>query len=145
MILISLALAGYGDPVGGFPSDAERALVLWTNAARVDPGAYTGDYREGGCGLDDFSADEKRAKAPLYIDVALTETGRHAHYVLPAPSQFEKWEATFFNFEAPANFFHLRQPVLPPMSGRVVDCLASRSTSAEAVHACSAPVPHART
>ncbi len=77
MILISLALAGYGDPVGGFPSDAERALVLWTNAARVDPGAYTGDYREGGCGLDDFSADEKRAKAPLYIDVALTEAARY--------------------------------------------------------------------
>ena len=38
----------------------------------------------------------------VVIDVAMTETARLAHYVLPAPSQYEKWEATFFNFEFPA-------------------------------------------
>src|SRR5262249_7257215 len=32
-------------------------------------------------------------------------------------TQFEKWEATFFNFEFPANYFHLRRPVLPPPTG----------------------------
>jgi anaerobic selenocysteine-containing dehydrogenase len=53
----------------------------------------------------------------VVIDVAMTETARLAHYVLPTPSQFEKYEATFFNFEAPANFFHLRHPVLPPPPG----------------------------
>jgi hypothetical protein len=68
--------AGYGDPVNGYPSAAERALVLWTNAARVDPTAFTSDYRSGGCSTDDFSRDEKTAKAPLYIDVALTEAAR---------------------------------------------------------------------
>ncbi|GGM95223.1 putative oxidoreductase [Thermopolyspora flexuosa] len=53
----------------------------------------------------------------VVIDVAMTETARLADYVLPAPSQFEKWEATFFNLEAPANHFHLRRPVLDPPPG----------------------------
>jgi len=48
----------------------------------------------------------------VVIDVAMTETAKLADYVLPAPTQFEKWEATFFNFEFPSNFFHLRRPVL---------------------------------
>lgn len=50
----------------------------------------------------------------VVIDVAMTETARMAHYVLPAASQFEKWEATFFNMEFPTNFFHLRRPLLEP-------------------------------
>ena len=53
----------------------------------------------------------------VVIDVALTETAREAHYVLPAPTQFEKWEATFFNFDFPHNVFHLRQPLLPAPEG----------------------------
>lgn len=50
----------------------------------------------------------------VVVDVAMTETARYAHYVLPASSQFEKWECTFFNFEFPANFFHLRRPLFEP-------------------------------
>jgi anaerobic selenocysteine-containing dehydrogenase len=53
----------------------------------------------------------------VVIDVAMTETARRADYVLPASSQFEKWEATFFNFEFPANYFHLRHPVVEPLEG----------------------------
>jgi anaerobic selenocysteine-containing dehydrogenase len=53
----------------------------------------------------------------VVIDVALTETARHADYVLPAASQFEKWECTFFNLEFPANYFHLRRPLLDPAPG----------------------------
>jgi anaerobic selenocysteine-containing dehydrogenase len=51
------------------------------------------------------------------IDVALSETGRLADYVLPASSQFEKWEATFFTLEFPTNAFHLRRPILEPLPG----------------------------
>ena len=47
----------------------------------------------------------------------MTETARLADYVLPAPSQFEKWEATFFNFDFPRNVFHLRRPLLEPLPG----------------------------
>ncbi len=53
----------------------------------------------------------------VVIDVAMTETARLAHYVLPAASQFEKWEATFFNLEFPNNVFQLREPLLQPLPG----------------------------
>ncbi len=47
----------------------------------------------------------------VVVDVTLTETARLAHYVLPAASQYEKWEASGFNLEFPTNAFHLREPV----------------------------------
>ena len=53
----------------------------------------------------------------VVIDVAMTETARLAHYVLPAASQFEKPEATFFNFEFPRNEFHLRHRLFEPTPG----------------------------
>ena len=69
-------------------------------------------------------ADSRRMREALdalelvvVIDVAMSETARHAHYVLPAPSQFEKWEATFFTLEFPENVFHLRRPLLDPLPG----------------------------
>jgi anaerobic selenocysteine-containing dehydrogenase len=57
----------------------------------------------------------------VVIDVAMTETARHAHYVLPAASQFEKWEATFFTLEYPKNYFHLRAPLLDPLPGTLAE------------------------
>ena len=51
------------------------------------------------------------------IDVAMTETCRQVDYVLPASSQFEKAEATFFNLEFPDNLFHLRHPLFSPAKG----------------------------
>jgi anaerobic selenocysteine-containing dehydrogenase len=69
-------------------------------------------------------ADSQRTREALgaldtlvVIDVAMTETARLAHYVLPAATQFEKAEATFFNFEFPENYFHLRPRLLPPPPG----------------------------
>jgi anaerobic selenocysteine-containing dehydrogenase len=53
----------------------------------------------------------------IVVDVAMTETARLADYVLPAASQFEKPEATFFNLEFPRNTFHLRWPLLEPLPG----------------------------
>lgn len=69
-------------------------------------------------------ADSQRMREALraldfsvVIDIAMTETARQADYVLPAASQFEKAEATFFNLEFPRNAFHLRQPLFEPLSG----------------------------
>ena len=53
----------------------------------------------------------------VVVDVAMTETARLAHYVLPASSQYEKTEFTLFNFEFPTNYFHVRAGVLPPLAG----------------------------
>jgi anaerobic selenocysteine-containing dehydrogenase len=69
-------------------------------------------------------ADSQRMRQSLralecsvVIDVAMTETARQADYVLPASSQFEKAEATFFNLEFPRNGFHLRHPHFSPRPG----------------------------
>ena len=53
----------------------------------------------------------------VVVDVAMTETARLADYVLPAASQFEKPEATFFTLEFPHNDFHLRHPLMEPLPG----------------------------
>ncbi len=57
----------------------------------------------------------EKLELSVVIDVAMTETARHAKYVLPARTQFEKMEATFFNLEFPKNFFHLRHPISKPL------------------------------
>jgi anaerobic selenocysteine-containing dehydrogenase len=69
-------------------------------------------------------ADSKRMREALraldtlvVIDVAMSETARLADYVLPASSQFEKAEATFFNLEFPRNYFHLRKRLFPRPEG----------------------------
>ena len=53
----------------------------------------------------------------VVIDVAMTETARLADFVLPVATQFEKAEATFFNFEFPKNVFQLRPRLLEPPDG----------------------------
>src|SRR5262245_24226129 len=63
----------------------------------------------------------RRLALLVVIDVALTESAREAHYVLPAPSQFEKVEATYFNLEFPRNAFHFRHPVAPPLPGTLAE------------------------
>jgi len=91
-------------------------------------------------------ADSQRMREALakldmvvVIDVAMTETAREADYILPAPTQFEKWEATFFNFEFPRNFFHLRKPLFeapegvlpePEIHARLVEALGGVPTEA---------------
>lgn len=90
MELASLALlatvgAGYGVPVDGYPSKEERQLLLWTNAARVAPAEFEQEYLAGyePCSYDDFLPDEQIAKAPLYIDLDLTEVSRwHSEQML---------------------------------------------------------------
>ncbi|MEM9075212.1 MAG: molybdopterin dinucleotide binding domain-containing protein, partial [Myxococcota bacterium] len=70
----------------------------------------------------------------VVIDVAMTETAKLADYVLPASTQYEKAEATFFNAEFPKNYFHLRPALLEAPEGplpeaeihaRLVDALGA--------------------
>ncbi|MGK0288638.1 MAG: anaerobic selenocysteine-containing dehydrogenase [bacterium] len=52
----------------------------------------------------------------VVIDVAMTETTAMADYILPASSQYEKWEASFFNLTFPENSFQLRKPITEPLA-----------------------------
>jgi anaerobic selenocysteine-containing dehydrogenase len=65
----------------------------------------------------DFEAALQALDLLVVVDVAMTETARLADYVLPASSQYEKWEFTLFQFEFPTNHFHLRAALLPPLPG----------------------------
>jgi anaerobic selenocysteine-containing dehydrogenase len=49
------------------------------------------------------------------IDVAMTETARLSHYVAPALSAYEKWDATFFSWNWPEIYFQMRRPVVKPV------------------------------
>ena len=68
----------------------------------------------------------------VVIDIAMTETAREADYVLPTTTQFEKAEATFFNFEFPENYFHIRAPLFTPPQG-VLDEAEIHARIAEAL------------
>jgi anaerobic selenocysteine-containing dehydrogenase len=64
-----------------------------------------------------FRAAMRQLEVSVVIDVAMTETARQADYVLPAATQFEKAEATFFNFDFPDNVFQLRRRQFAPPDG----------------------------
>lgn len=77
LLIATFAFAGYGDPVDGLPSLDERRLFVWTNAARIEPGAFEDAYAEGGCSFDgDFSEDEKTPKNPVAWNADLNEAAR---------------------------------------------------------------------
>lgn len=46
------------------------------------------------------------------IEIAMTETARLSHYVLPGASAYEKHDGTFFAWNYPEIFFQLRRPVV---------------------------------
>ena len=44
------------------------------------------------------------------IEIAMSETARLSHYVLPAKSGYEKWDAAFFSLTFPEVYFQIRHP-----------------------------------
>lgn len=87
---------------------AERLRVLWVDSS--NPFNTVADTQR-------LEAARERLDLLVTVDVAYTETAAQADYVLPASSQFEKCEYTLFNFDYPANYFHVRRPLLPPLAG----------------------------
>ncbi|RJQ66943.1 molybdopterin oxidoreductase family protein [Pseudonocardiaceae bacterium YIM PH 21723] len=86
----------------------DRFRAMWMDS--VNPAHSLADSQR-------FREAMRSLELTVVIDVAFTETARNADYVLPASSQFEKWEATFFNVEFPVNTFQLRPPVFDPLPG----------------------------
>jgi anaerobic selenocysteine-containing dehydrogenase len=83
----------------------DRIRAVWVDSANPvltysDTKAYTAAFN--------------KLELLVVVDIALTETARLAHYILPAASQFEKLEASAFNAEFPENFFHVRKPLFEP-------------------------------
>jgi len=51
----------------------------------------------------------------------MTETAALADYVLPASSQYEKWEYTLFTLEFPRNTIQVRAPIIEPLPGTLAE------------------------
>jgi len=64
-----------------------------------------------------FRAAMEALEFSVVIDVAMTETAQLATWVLPASSQYEKVETTFFGVSFPENRACLRPPILDPHPG----------------------------
>jgi anaerobic selenocysteine-containing dehydrogenase len=65
----------------------------------------------------DTTAYEKAfAKLDLLVtcEVAMSETARLSHYVLPVRTPFEAWSTTLFQWNYPEIFFQMRRPVIEP-------------------------------
>src|SRR3954470_15996948 len=115
---------GTGERVigGMFPAAAIPDAILTDDPARFRSGIVESSNPVHS--LPD-SARMREAMAALefsvVIDVTMTETAACASYVLPALTQYEKHECTFFNLEFPHNVFHLRHPVLPAPDGPLAE------------------------
>ncbi len=68
-------------------------------------------------GSASFRRAMRTCELTVVIDVAMTETALEADYVLPAASQYEKVETTFFTFGFPENRATVRPPILEPLDG----------------------------
>jgi anaerobic selenocysteine-containing dehydrogenase len=57
----------------------------------------------------------KKLDLLVTIDIAMTETAALSHYVLPARTAYESWDASFVGIDPfPKIFFQLRQPAVDP-------------------------------
>jgi formate dehydrogenase len=70
---------------------------------------------------DAFRRAMRACECTVVIDVAMTETAEQADWVLPAASQYEKAEATFFASGFPNNHFHMRPGILEPLEGTLAE------------------------
>ncbi|MEO0324406.1 MAG: molybdopterin-dependent oxidoreductase [Myxococcota bacterium] len=88
--------------------DPKRFRAMFVEAANPAHSLADGPRMREALGKLDFV---------VVVDVAMSETAQLADVVLPASTQFEKAEATFFNFEFPENVFHLRPRLMTPPAG----------------------------
>ncbi len=115
-------VTGMEEIVGVYPPNRFAAEVLSENPERLR--AMLIDSSNPANTAANTHATEAALKALellVVVDVAMTETAMLADYVLPAASQYEKWEFTYFTFSFPENYFHLRAPLFEPLPGTRVE------------------------
>jgi anaerobic selenocysteine-containing dehydrogenase len=61
-----------------------------------------------------YEAAFRKLELLVTAELAMTETARLSHYVLPACSGYESWDGTFFPWTYPEVFFQMRRPVVAP-------------------------------
>ncbi len=56
----------------------------------------------------------KKLDLLVTAELAMTETAKLSHYVLPACSGYESWDGTFFPMTYPEIYFQMRRPIVKP-------------------------------
>ncbi len=127
MVAFAGGASGRKSPVAGAPIVAGLVPcnVIAEEILSDHPKRYRAMIVEGANPAHSL-ADSKKMREALraldtlvVLDVAMSETARLADYVLPAATQFEKAEATFFNLDFPENYFHLRPRLFAPAAQRL--------------------------
>ncbi|MBI4514701.1 MAG: molybdopterin-dependent oxidoreductase [Deltaproteobacteria bacterium] len=117
-------VAGIAAIRGFFPPNALAEEVLEAGAARVR--ALIVEASNPICSYADapkMTEAFEQLDLLVVVDPAMTETARLAHYVLPVPSGYEKWEAATFAKGHPEVYFHLRPPVAQPPPEAKQECV----------------------
>lgn len=60
-----------------------------------------------------------RLELLVVCEIAMTETAKLAHYILPAKTGYESWDASFFAWTWPEIYFQMRRPVVEPEGEQV--------------------------
>jgi anaerobic selenocysteine-containing dehydrogenase len=73
----------------------------------------------------------KKLDLLVVLDVAMSETAAMADYILPGRTAYESYDTTFWSFDYPEIFFHIRRPVVEPApetreNGWIMNALAER-------------------
>ncbi|MCB9777498.1 MAG: CAP domain-containing protein [Alphaproteobacteria bacterium] len=107
-LTLPAALAAYGVPgddpyQDGFPSAEERELHLWTNAVRVDPEAFIGEYP---CDFDAFQPSEQTPKGILWLDMGLAEAARYHSLDMEATGNFSHSSSDGTSFGERLSWFY---------------------------------------
>ncbi|GAA1671643.1 hypothetical protein GCM10009745_12920 [Kribbella yunnanensis] len=86
----------------------DRLRAMWIDAS--NPAHSLADSER-------FREAMRKLDLSVVVEVGMTETARCADYVLPAASQFEKYEASLFTLHFPHNTFQVRAPLMDPLPG----------------------------
>src|SRR5262245_34768565 len=107
------------ESIGGLPPTNRFADAVLSDDPRRVRAVWVDSNNPANTAADTarFEAAFRALDLSVVVDVAYTETAALADYVLPAASQYEKWETTLFTFEWPHNFFQLRAPLFEPLPG----------------------------
>ncbi len=132
-------IPGFVMPLG-FHAD-ERKPEIWKTTATNMPPAAAGSYPPSVVPEEILSDNPERLRAmivsacnPLRAfpdttayeeafsrldllvvnEIVMSETARLAHYVLPCKTYFESWESTFYPYNYPEIYYHIRKPVVEP-------------------------------
>ena len=100
---------------GSFPPNAMPEEILSDHPERLRA-VYVSACNPLRAYADTTAYEKAFDKLDLLVvnEIVMSETARHAHYVLPCRSYYESWDGTFFPWTFPGVYFQMRPPIVEP-------------------------------